>query len=97
MYLLDDRFSTAVSFVQGFNAALDGEPLAGFQEWVSIRILGRKSSLHWAYVIASTRAPEVLEGRVRVDELPSELDGPLTDALMEVLEKFLEVSNPLRE
>ncbi len=60
MYLLDDRFSTAVAFVEGFSAAHDENPLNGFQEWVCRRMVGGYSSRHWAYVLASAQVPGML-------------------------------------
>lgn len=62
MYLPDDRFSTAVAFVEGYNTALDGIPLSGFQGYVAMRVLNRESSLHWSCLIASTKVPEMLDG-----------------------------------
>ena len=88
MYLLDDRFVTAVSFIDGFNAALEGQPLDGFREWLNARILGHRSSLHWAYVIASTRVPEVLEGGIRLDEIPHDCDTPLIEEMLQLLVEF---------
>lgn len=56
MYVLDDRFSTVVAFVEGYNVAFDGVPLSGFQDYVVARLLNRQTNLHWAYVIASTKS-----------------------------------------
>lgn len=88
MYLFDDRFSTMVAFIEGFNTALDGRPLNGFHDWVCNQILGRRSSLHWSYVVASTLAPEILQGNVRIDQIPIEFDLMLTDESLRLLERF---------
>ncbi|MEV6369643.1 hypothetical protein AB0L86_22430 [Micromonospora musae] len=88
MYLLDDRYSTAVAFVEGYNAAFDGDPLSGFQDYVAARILNRKSSLHWSYVIASTKMPALLDSDARIDQIPAELEVELTDLLVDLLEEF---------
>jgi hypothetical protein len=88
MYLLDDRFSTAVAFVEGYNAAFDGVPLLGFQEYVVGRILGSESSLHWSYVIASTRVPEILDGSIRIDQIPAETESELTDTMLDLMEGY---------
>lgn len=88
MYLLDDRFSTAVAFVEGYNAAYDGAPLSGFQNYVADRVIGRNSSLHWAYLIASTRIPEILEGGNSIDQIPAELQSDLTNTLVELLDSY---------
>lgn len=92
MYLPDGRFATAVAFIEGFNAALDGAPLHGFQAWLAERIRGGKSSIHWAYIVASTRVPEVLEGRLRLDQIPLDQDKPLTDDLIQLIEGFMNSS-----
>ncbi|WP_157851713.1 hypothetical protein [Streptomyces monomycini] len=88
MYLLDDRFSTAVAFVEGFSAAHDGYPLSGFQEWVCTRIIGGRSSRHWAHVLASTQVPEMVDGQMSIDRIPRELEGGLTEVMLDLLEDF---------
>lgn len=88
MYLHDDRYSTAVSFVEGFNVALGGEPLQGFQQWIALRIRGGESSLHWAYLVASVRVPEILEGRLGLDQIPSDLDQPLVEDLLQLIRQY---------
>jgi hypothetical protein len=93
MYLPDERYSSAVAFMEGFNIALGGEPLKGFQEWVSTRIRGGRSSLHWSIIVASVRVPEVLEGGMRLDQVPNDLDGLLTDDLLRMLGDFIGSSN----
>lgn len=92
MYLPDERFATAVAFMEGFNAALDGAPLHGFQTWLAERIRGGKSGIHWAYLVASTRVPEVLEGRLRLDQIPPDQDKPLIDDLLQLVEVFMNSS-----
>ena len=88
MYLLDDRFCTAVAFVEGFNQAQDGGPLDGFQEWVSSRILGRRAGISWAYIIASTRVPRILEGGLGIDSVPADADIELINLMLDLLEEF---------
>src|SRR5688572_6951573 len=88
MYLLDDRFSTAVAFVEGYNTALDGVPLSGFQEYVAQRVLHGRSSRHWAYLIASTKVPGIDDGTLRIDHIAPEWDGELTEMAIDLLEGF---------
>jgi hypothetical protein len=95
MYLPDERYSSAVSFIEGFNIALDGEPLKGFQKWVSVRIRGGHSSLHWSIIVASVRMPEVLEGKIRLDQVPAGLDGLLTNDLLQMVGEFIRSSKLL--
>jgi hypothetical protein len=51
-----------------------------------------KSGVHWAYIIASTRVPEVLAGRLRLDQIPPDQDKPLTDDLVQLIEGFMNSS-----
>ncbi|WP_316778202.1 hypothetical protein [Streptomyces sasae] len=88
MYLLDDRFSTMVAFVEGFSTAVGGSPLSGFQDWVCERILGTRSSIHWAYVIASTRVPDILDGKRPIDRIPHEVEADLADLALDLVEEF---------
>lgn len=89
MYLSDDRYSTAVSFIEGFNVALDGEPLRGFQPWLASRIRGGESSIHWAYLVAAARMPQILEGNLRLDRIPPECDNLLIDDLLQLIDEFI--------
>lgn len=88
MYLLDDRYVTAVAFIDGFNAALDGVPLDGFDEWVSERILGRRSSSHWAYVVAAVRVPSVFDPQMGIGGIPSEFNLDLVEDAIHLIEEF---------
>ncbi|KAA6212670.1 hypothetical protein CP973_25280 [Streptomyces albofaciens JCM 4342] len=88
MYLLDDRFSTAVAFVEGFSAAHDENPLNGFQEWVCRRMVGGYSSRHWAYVLASAQVPGMADGNMSIDRIPHELENGLIEMMLDLLEEF---------
>ncbi|MFK8844460.1 hypothetical protein [Streptomyces sp. Ac-502] len=88
MYLLDDRFSTAVAFVEGFNVAHDSNPLDGFQEWVCGRIIGGHTSRHWAYVLASAQVPGMIDGQISIDRIPRDLEGGLIEFMLDLLEDF---------
>lgn len=89
MYLPDGRYLTAVAFVEGFNAALDGEPLQGFQQWLSARVLGGNSALHWSYVAASAQIPRLIDEKLRLDQLSPDQDQQLTDGLLGLIEEFI--------
>lgn len=94
MYLIDDRFSTAVAFVEGYNAAFDGAPLSDFGDFVAARLLNRESSLHWAYVIASTKVPAILGGDIGINQIPDGVDAELTEILVGLLEDYQGVGGP---
>src|SRR5690349_17020097 len=88
MYLLDDRFGTAVAFVDGYNCALDGVPLSGFQEYVAARTGFPGSGVHWSYLIAAASMPEIFDKGVGLGQVPLELGIPLTDRLVDLLEAY---------
>ena len=88
MFLLDDRYLTLVAFVEGCNAATDWQLLDGFGNWVSMRILGTDSSLHWSTVVASRRSPELLN-EPRSGPIPSEVEAGAAKDLLEFLDEFL--------
>lgn len=94
MYLPDERYSSVVAFIEGFNIALGGEPLRGFQEWISMRIRGGHSSLHWSIIVASIRVPEVLDRGIRLDQVPADVDELLADDLLQMLGDFMTESVP---
>lgn len=92
MYLPDRRYSTAVAFIEGFNMAFDGEPLRGFQGWLSSRIRGGDSSVHWSYILAATRVPGISDKGQRLDQIPSDCDEPLIDALLRLIDDYIKSS-----
>ena len=83
MYLPDERFASAVAFVEGFNQALDGVPLEGFGVFVSRRLTGGESPVHWSHLIARTAVPDV-----RLDRIPAEAEAELTETLVDLLEEY---------
>lgn len=89
MYVLDDLYSSSVAFVEGFNQAHDGRPLEGFGTWVSLRVLGRRSGIHWAYVIASMRVPGILASEAALGEIPRADNIPLIEAMLGYLEEYV--------
>jgi hypothetical protein len=88
MYLLDDRFSTAVAFVEGYDAALDGAPLRGFGDYVTERIAGHQSNISWPYLVASTAVPEIMDGGMRIDQIPAEVELELTERMLDLIEEY---------
>jgi hypothetical protein len=90
MYLVDDRFVTAVSFMEGYNAAFDGVPLAGFGDYVADQIVRHGSPLHWSYLIASTKVTGFLDGEIPLDRIPVDCDVALTEMLIDLLERYQE-------
>ncbi|MEU4113947.1 hypothetical protein AB0F71_05565 [Kitasatospora sp. NPDC028055] len=89
MYVLDDRYSTVVAFLEGYNVALDGVPLSGFQDWVSCQILNSSCSVHWSYIVASTRVPGILDARTGIDQISANIEIALIDDLISLVEAYL--------
>ncbi|MGW6448029.1 hypothetical protein [Lentzea sp. NPDC055074] len=87
MYLPDDRYETAVAFVAGFDAALEGVPLAGFQEYVAAETGQAGSPIAWAWLLVDETVPDVLDGGI--GQVPVELGVPLTDRMLDLLEAFV--------
>ncbi|MCX2953468.1 hypothetical protein [Lentzea sp. NEAU-D7] len=87
MYLPDDRYGTAVAFVHGYEAAFDGVPLEGFQEYVASRTGQAGSPIVWHYLVAAEVMPDVFDKGL--GQIPAELGTPLTDRMLDLLEAFL--------
>jgi len=51
MYLPDDRYASVVAFITGLSSASDGDMLAGFNTWVSDRVLGHSTTRVWWAVV----------------------------------------------
>jgi hypothetical protein len=88
MYVSDDRFLTVIAFVEGYNAALGGEPLSRFQTYVTDRVLGRYSNLHWSAIIASEELRTATESDSDLNSLPPETQLSLIHRLVGLLEEY---------
>jgi hypothetical protein len=96
MYLPDDRYASLVSFVEGCNAATEWRLLDGFNEWVSDRVLGRASSLHWSTVVASKLAPHMLDETHPDRAVPAGLERAVSEQLLDMIDAFLAGRQPPR-
>jgi hypothetical protein len=93
MYVGDDRFLTVVAFVEGYNAARDAGPLSGFPDFVSMRLLGHHSNLHWSAVIASTEVPGVLETDAGLNGQPQQVQLGWIHRLLDLLDDYRDESS----
>ncbi|OWQ83528.1 hypothetical protein CDN99_25670 [Roseateles aquatilis] len=50
MFLPNQSYDEASAFVLGYDIAMDGEVLRGFQEWLSIKA-GGGANLHWSVLV----------------------------------------------
>ncbi|MFC0038643.1 hypothetical protein [Actinomadura rayongensis] len=89
MYLPDGRYASAVAFVEGYNTALGGASLRGFQQWLSKRVYGRDSGVHWSYIVASIRVNELRDGGMGFDRIPPDQDEILINDLVELIAEFV--------
>ncbi|MFB7878527.1 hypothetical protein ACFC06_25050 [Nocardia sp. NPDC056064] len=91
MYILDDRYASAVSFIAGFDVALGGEPLRRFDKFLLDRFFEGKStsSLHWGYMIAATEFPSILvDGGPSLDRIPTQYNQILTERMIDLLLEY---------
>lgn len=88
MYVFDDRYLTVVGLVEGYNTALDGRPLSGFQTHVAERIPGQHSGLHWSAIVASAESRTAPGNGMDINDLPQELQFSLIRRLIDLLEEY---------
>ncbi|WP_433697314.1 hypothetical protein [Nocardiopsis sp. CA-288880] len=85
---MDDRFVTAVAFVEGFNLAFGGQMLDGFQAWVCERLATGRISRHWSYVLIEKEVPSGLEEGFSIDQIPPGVEVHLIEVMIDLLEEF---------
>ncbi|MFI6309891.1 hypothetical protein ACIBEK_07130 [Nocardia fusca] len=89
MYVMDDRFTTAVAFVEGFNQANDGRTLSGFQSFVINQLNGgKRSSLHWSSLIAKSEFSSTLDNDVAIMDLSPEAQRALINRMIDLLMEY---------
>ncbi|WP_054813305.1 hypothetical protein [Nocardia arizonensis] len=87
-YLLDDRYVTAVAFIDGFNIGQAGAPLSGFPEYLLDKFFaGKHSPYHWSYLILASEDDSLL-GYAGLREISPELDTILIRKMLELLIEF---------
>jgi hypothetical protein len=88
MYLPDTTFNTLVAFLEGYNAATDGQFLDGFSRWLQEYSLGYITNYHWQVVIAAVVLGVEPNERWR-DAIDEGFDRRASDELLHQLERFL--------
>ncbi len=65
MYGLDKRYRSAVAYVQGCNAATEGQLLAGISEWLDAKMYDRegRGAIAWSGLLVYRRFPERQKSR----------------------------------
>jgi hypothetical protein len=89
MYLLETRYTVLVAFLWGYDEAAGGALLDGFDEWVAQRVLGERSALTAAAVIAGKFAPDLPDGRQPASSLSDEAGEQASRELLLMLDEFL--------
>ncbi|MGH9120415.1 MAG: hypothetical protein ACRDYC_00480 [Acidimicrobiales bacterium] len=90
LYLLDDRFASLVSLLDGYDIAKDNKALRGFQHWLAERFeKSRSSGYSWPALVARQVVPGVLTGELRFDQIPATYDRQLRETVISLIEEFL--------
>jgi hypothetical protein len=80
MWLPDDRWTTALAFLIGAAASDPSSPLAGLQEWATVRLGRAGTSTVWYSVLF-----ESLEGEPGVWPRPYDLSDAENDSVREAM------------
>lgn len=87
MYVVPPQMGTVIAFIDGFNVASNGEPLAGFREWLVVRANGG-NNLAWGGIVQCMLRPNM-----RVDEFCQSNDEQLFQSLANLLTEFTDERN----
>jgi len=88
MYGIDDRYRSAVAYVEGCDAATGYELLEGMSEWLDGKIYDRegRGSVAWWGLVVTRRFPHLGSGKW---SFTPEQEALLTNDLWAVLDEFL--------
>lgn len=85
MYVIPPGYATVCAYLQGFDDARNGGPLAGLREWLVVRANGF-NNMHWPGIIEATLLP----GEAGGSSLTAEQDAACLDGLGLILDEFLQ-------
>jgi hypothetical protein len=68
MYVAPASVGGVVAYIDGFNAARGGGPLAGFREWLVVRVNGG-NNLHWARLVSLLTSPHTVQDAAAKQEV----------------------------
>ncbi|TKK85332.1 hypothetical protein FDA94_25810 [Herbidospora galbida] len=86
-----------IAFLAGASLAAPDDPLKGFQEWVSEKTLQKNSPIQWAYIIAESRMPGLVEQKVGINQIPPEIQELLVEDTVELVREFLTLKENKKE
>jgi hypothetical protein len=90
MWLIDDRFITAVAFVTGYDQGLGGQLLKGFGDWLCVRAAKPlHSNLVWWAVVEYLAFPDWFARKRMESDLSPEEDRKLFRFMFDSLDAFL--------
>lgn len=89
MYLLQETYAAMAAFVQGYDAAYEGGLLAGFREWLVVRLM-IGSNLGWSALVLHAAFPDVQSPQDALRTKP-DTERLAIDALFNLLAEFDEV------
>jgi hypothetical protein len=89
MYLLQDTYAATAAFVQGYDAAYEGGLLAGFREWLVVRLM-TGSNLSWSALVLHAAFPDMQSPQDGLRTRPG-AERLAIDALFSLLAEFDEI------
>jgi hypothetical protein len=85
MYFAPVDFDVAAAFVGGFDLASNGGALAGFEQWLIVRV-GKGNNLAWSSLVLHLIFPESRSPRQQLAEIDDHTDT--VDKLFRILDEF---------
>lgn len=89
MYLIDESYAALVAFIVGVDEGMERKLLAGFDEWVSVQLLGHESPVSWAFLIAGRHAPGILDGTRPCGAMSKAEIAGASSELFDLLDEFI--------
>lgn len=86
MYFQQETYAVVAAFVQGYDAACEGGLLAGFREWLVVR-LGKASNLGWSALVQHAAFPNAASPQ-EVLGVNGDADRVAIDTLFDLLIEF---------
>jgi hypothetical protein len=84
MWALSPHFSSVCAYIRGYDHARDGGPLAGFREWLVVRVDG-VNNLGWQGLVMDHLMPYF---DVRTSPLTAEQESSCLQGLADLFEEF---------
>jgi len=89
MYLLEERYAVIAAFIQGYDLACEGGLLAGFREWLVVRLM-TGSNLGWSALVLHAAFPNSKSPQTALQADP-EGERAAIETLFDLLAEFDEI------